>query len=285
MRSNTRLWFLLAALFASGVAFYAAYSRGPGFRARMQEARADLIELSGSPEQAMNTCPICGRKSVFRAYGKTSRPRAKCPVCGALERHRLLYLYLKLKTNLFKDQLSVLHFSPERGLSAVLRSQKNLKYATSWYEADRRADYHLDLTKLDLPDESWDVMICYHILEHIPDDRQAIREMFRVLKPGGWAVVQVPVREQPDTLEDPAIVTPEQRDEAYGQADHVRFYGWKDFAERFEAAGFEVTIERFGRELNEDAVREFALMRDERIYLVRKPNRPEGAAPEAAPGG
>jgi SAM-dependent methyltransferase len=93
--------------------------------------------------------------------------------------------------------LSVLHFSPEQGLREVFEAQKNLRYATSWHEKNRAADFHLDLTALDLPDNSWDVLIAYHILEHIPDDRKAMREMYRVLEPGGWAVLQVPVASSP----------------------------------------------------------------------------------------
>ncbi len=217
------------------------------------------------------TCPVCGQRSVFAPYGNPHRARAMCTVCGSLERHRLLNFYLKEKTNLYTDRLSVLHFSPEKGLSAVLKAQKNLTYATSWYETDRPADYHLDLTALALPDESWDVLIVYHILEHITDDRTAMREMYRVLKPGGWAVVQVPVLEQPGSIEDPSADTPEERTAKFGRFDHVRHYGWQDFTDRLTAAGFEVTTERFGRELSDEQVRKFGLDRDERIYLLRKP--------------
>jgi predicted SAM-dependent methyltransferase len=234
-------------------------------------ARTDrgLAWLGVEPVQT-NTCPVCLQATPFVPSGLPPRPRAACPYCGSLERHRLLYLYLRQKTNLFRDQLSVLHFSPERGLGGALAAQRNLRYASSWYEPERPADYHLDLTNLALPDNSWDVLIVYHILEHITDDRQAMREMHRVLKPGGWAVVQVPTREVPDTLEDPAIVTAEQRAEKYGLPEHVRYYGWKDFADRLTAAGFDVTIERFAQELSDSAVQEFALDRNERIYLVRK---------------
>jgi SAM-dependent methyltransferase len=223
------------------------------------------------PLDGANTCPICLQTTFFVPAGDPPRARAGCPYCGSLERHRLLYLYLRQRTALFRDQLSVLHFSPERGLREVLENRKNLKYASSWYEPDRPADFHLDLTALALPDNSWDVLIVYHILEHIPDDRKAMREMFRVLKPGGWAVVQVPVLEQEETREDPTATTPQQRLEKFGNEDHVRFYGWKDFADRLAAAGFQVTIERFGQDLSDSTVREFALDRNERIYLLRKP--------------
>ena len=218
-----------------------------------------------------NTCPVCLQSSTFIASGTTPRPLALCVVCGSLERHRLLMLYLRQRTNLFRDQLSVLHFSPERGLGGELARQRNLTYATSWYEPDRPADFHLDLTALALPDNSWDVFLVYHIFEHITEDRKAMREMFRALKPGGWAVVQVPTDERAESLEDPSIQTPEERRAKYGDADHVRFYGWKDFADRLSEAGFQVTIERFARDFSDQQVREFALDRNERIYLVRKP--------------
>jgi SAM-dependent methyltransferase len=240
-----------------------------------------VTALRGEIRQS-NACPVCEQRSFFVPYGDPSRPLARCPVCGSLERHRLLYLYLRQKTNLFKDRLSVLHFSPEKGLSAALRAQRNLTYATSWYEPDRPADFHLDLTHLTLADESWDVIIAYHILEHITEDRKAMREMYRVMKPGGWAVVQVPVRDEPDSLEDPSVVTEKERDERFGQYDHVRYYGWKDFADRLKEAGFEVKIERFGRQLSDDLVRELSLQRDERIYLLRKPAKIEAGAATAS---
>ena len=233
---------------------------------------AGLALLQRPAEAPRNTCPVCLQTVTFVPAGEvTSRPLGGCPYCGSMERHRLLYLYLRQKTNLFRDQLSVLHFSPERGLAGVFAAQKNLTYATSWYEPDRPADYHLDLTKLALPDNSWDVLIAYHVLEHIPDDRSAMREMYRVLKPGGWAVVQSPTREQPDTDEDASVVSEADRVKRFGKSDHVRYYGWKDFGDRLTQAGFEVTIERFGEELTDGAIREFGIDPGERIYRLRKP--------------
>jgi predicted SAM-dependent methyltransferase len=218
-----------------------------------------------------NTCPICLQNVSFMPDGEPARLRAVCPYCGSLERHRLLYLYLRQKTNLFRADVSVLHFSPEQGIARALAAQKNLKYATSWYEPDRPADYHLDLTKLALPDNSWDVLIAYHILEHITDDRTAMREMYRVLKPGGWAALQVPTLDQPGTYEDATVVSGEDRAVKFGNSDHVRYYGWQDFADRLTEAGFEVTIERYAQQLSDSAIREFALARNERIYIARKP--------------
>jgi SAM-dependent methyltransferase len=97
-----------------------------------------------------------------------------------------------------------------------------------------------------------------------------MRELFRVVKPGGWAVLQVPLREEPDSIEDPTVETNEERDDRFGQWDHVRYYGWQDFADRLTEAGFDVHIERPGRELSDDAIHQYALSRDERIYIARK---------------
>lgn len=276
MQPRARLWSLVTVLVALvGLLLYLE-SRGLGPRSKIREIRAAMS--AGAPQHAavLNTCPVCGQRSVFGPAGRIPRPGARCNRCGTLERHRQLYLYLQRKTDLFRDEFSVLHFSPARGLARRLKTQANLHYVTSEY--DKPADLQLDLTRLDLPDESWDVILCYHVFEHIPDDRAGMREMFRVLKPGGLAVVQVPVREEPDTLEDLAVITDEERVRLYGQADHVRYYGWKDFADRFEEVGFEVTIERFGHELSPEEVREYALDPNERIYLLRKPARSARAA-------
>jgi len=273
MRRQTRLWILVVIL-AALVAVFARVesqreSEGAGIRELWNEA-SDTVRARTAPK---NTCPVCGHRSVFGPAGRIPRPRARCNVCGTLERHRLLYLYLQRKTNFFHERLDVLHFSPAPGLVRAFKQQANLYYVTSEY--DRPADLQLDLTQLDLPDESWDVILCYHVFEHIPADRKGMSEMFRVLRPGGWAVVQVPVREEPETLEDPNVTTAEERIRLYGQDDHVRYYGWKDFADRLEQAGFEVSIERFGRELSAAEIEEYRLDPDERIYVLRKPGRIE----------
>ncbi|MEM7355011.1 MAG: methyltransferase domain-containing protein [Acidobacteriota bacterium] len=275
MNQRRRIFLLSLTLAASVVALAyanAQESRGPALR----QAWSNLGDWTRKTLGETNTCPICGEQSFFRSVGYRSRPRAACGNCGSLERHRLLYLYLERKTRLFEDELSVLHFSPMRGLARALRAKENLHYVTSEY--DKPADLQLDLTQLDLPDASWDVILCYHVFEHITEDRKAMREMYRVLKPGGWAVVQVPLRGAPDTFEDPSVTTPEGRLKAFGQRDHVRLYGWKDFAERLEEAGFEVTIEQFAQELDDEMVEEHSLSRPERIYFLRKPEAPETEA-------
>lgn len=208
------------------------------------------------------TCPCCGQSA--RKFMPTvlpvgpNRPNARCPNCGARDRQRHLWLYLERKTNLFSDRLRVLHFAPERIFEEKLRSRANLDYVSTDL-ARARADVKADITDLPFPDDSFDVILCSHVLEHVVEDRKAMRELHRVLRPGGWALVLVPIdfgREE--TFENPAIVAPADRERLFGQADHIRVYG-RDFTARLEEAGFTVRVEDFRRELGETAARRYGL--------------------------
>src|SRR5262249_42077664 len=149
------------------------------------------------------------------------RENAKCPRCKARERHRLLWLYLKNKTNLFHDRLRVLHFAPERWFEA-LSSLPKLDYLSADLDPGR-AMVAMDITRIPLPDNSVDAIICSHVLEHVVDDRGAMREMYRILTTGGWATILVPIKSTlQTTLEDFTVVSPEERALLFGQADHVR---------------------------------------------------------------
>jgi SAM-dependent methyltransferase len=181
---------------------------------------------------------------------------------------------LKLKTNLFHDSLRVLHFAPERWFKA-LSSLPNLEYLSADLEPGR-AMVAMDITQMPLRDESVDVILCSHVLEHVPDDRRAMREMHRVLRPGGWALVLVPiVVNQQTTFEDPDVVSPEERTRLFGQADHVRRYG-RDIKNRLEDAGFAVTPENYTQELSEETRYRHGLKRVDReyIYLCRPSSAP-----------
>jgi predicted SAM-dependent methyltransferase len=207
-------------------------------------------------------CPCCG--GTFRRFLPAvrpvgpNRPAQRCPGCGARERNRHLWLYLRDKTDFFSDRLRVLHFAPERALEQRLAAQPNLDYVTTDLER-ARATVKADITALPFSDESFDVILCSHVLEHVVDDRKALRELFRVLKPNGWAVVQVPTsRRLSETYEDSTIVSPRDRERAFGQADHVRIYG-RDFAARVREVGFNVRVEDYGRELGEERARRYGL--------------------------
>jgi len=190
-----------------------------------------------------------------------------CPRCGSHERHRALWLYLR---DTLGEGLSVLHWAPERALEQRLRERPGIDYTTADLEPGK-ATRVMDITAIDAPEASWDVIVCSHVLEHIPDDRRAIAELARVLKPGGEAVVMVPLdRDREATLEDPSIDTPEQRWEAYWSGDHVRLYG-RDFPRRLEEAGLQVRTERPAAHLDEPALARLGLDRQEELYICRKP--------------
>src|SRR5262249_39820250 len=152
------------------------------------------------------------------------RQNAICPNCKARGRHRLLWLYLKQKTNLFHDKLKLLHFAPERCFQA-LASLPNLDYLSADLEPGK-AMVSMDITVMSLGNDSFNVILYSYCLEHVEDDRAAMSEMYRVLRPGGWAAIMVPTsRRQDVTLEDPSVVSPEERTRLFGQANHVRRYG------------------------------------------------------------
>lgn len=188
-------------------------------------------------------CPCCGGKfSKFLPAGVKRRENVLCPLCFSLERHRLLWLYLHEQTNIFKDQIKLLHVAPEYSLSRKLQFSPNIDYLSG--DLYNPAMVKLDITNIQFDDHTFDVVICNHVLEHVPDDRKAMREIFRVLKPGGWAILQVPIKRNQMTFEDSSITSPEDRLRYFGQADHVRYYG-KDYVDRLAEAGFKVKEDEY----------------------------------------
>jgi SAM-dependent methyltransferase len=183
-------------------------------------------------------CPLCGRR--FRHFMSAwNRPGAICWRCGAHERHRALWLHLERDPGLLAGVRSMLHVSPEWCLEHKLRERVGAGYVTSALEPGA-ADLALDLRAAAAPDASFDAILCSHVLEHIDDDAAAMRELHRMLRPGGWAIVMVPIDHgRARTLEDPAIRTPQERERAYLQDDHVRLYAL-DVVDRLSAAGFSV---------------------------------------------
>jgi predicted SAM-dependent methyltransferase len=177
-----------------------------------------------------------------------------------MERHRLLALYLRNRTEFLKAPVSLLHVAPEAAVQRVLRRNKRMDYVS----VDLRhaiPEWRMDLTDLRFEDDRFDAIICSHVLEHIVDDTQAMRELCRVLKPSGLALIMVPQDMTLEaTYEDPTITSPQDRSRAFGQGDHVRVYGL-DFQDRLRAAGFAVELEKYIELLPESVVRRHALRR------------------------
>ena len=220
-------------------------------------------------------CPICGKQvREFLPYGYgVSRRDALCPRCLALERHRLLWLYIERETDLLKGYPTLLHIAPEVALKRQFERHYGKEHAESYLTADLEsplAKMHFDVQDIPLEDESIDVVICNHILEHVEDDRKALRELHRILRPGGWGVVLVPQDyERETTFEDDSITSPEERARVFGQYDHRRIYG-RDYAERVRECGFEVEEIEYEKRLSEEEVKQYATA-GERLYIIKRP--------------
>ena len=215
-------------------------------------------------------CPVCGHHyRKFLPYGYAiSRENALCPWCLTLERHRLLWLYLCNETDFFESHPRVLHVAPERCFIQRFERVLGDNYVTADLESPL-AKVKMDIQAIPFGADEFDVIFCNHILEHVEDDRKAMREMFRVMRPGGWGILLSPVNyAREHTYEDASIVTPEARLAAFGQPDHVRDYG-RDYADRLLEAGFDVEEIDYVKYLKPEDVARFGL-RSEIIYLVRK---------------
>ena len=189
-----------------------------------------------------------------------------CPGCASFQRHRLLWLFLKQQGDLFTKRLRVLHIAPEHCFQQPLRHLPNLEYLSADLDSSLAME-KMDITNIQYPANSFDVILCNHVLEHVSDDRLAMREFVRILKPDGWAILQSPLdTSRATTLEDPSIVTPKDRERLYWQADHLRLYG-RDYKERLEQAGFAVSVDPFVNSLGEEAIRRFGLAKEE-IYFA-----------------
>lgn len=189
-----------------------------------------------------------------------------CPVCGALERHRLLWLYLVRRTDILRRHSTILHVAPERALSRQLKRYPNLRYVSTDL-LDAAVMVRADLTRLSFRDGVFDVVLCSHVLEHIVDDVTALAEIYRVVRRGGFAIVHVPLEpSRQHTFEDPSITVPEDRLRVFGQSDHVRRYG-RDFPDRVAAAGFQIRAEPFVNELLPKQIRRYGLRPDLDPYV------------------
>ena len=217
------------------------------------------------------TDPIDGksyRKFLPYGYGK-QRPNALSPGTLSLERHRQMWLYLQNETNFFTHKLKVLHIAPEQEFLRKFKKMKNLEY-TSADLFSPIVDVKADIVDLPFEDNSFDVIICNHVLEHIVDDRKAMSELYRVMKSGGWGIVQVPMKNSLEkTYEDVTITDPKERQKHIGQYDHVRWYGM-DYFDRLKSVGFETEINFYSQKFSEAEIKRFGLNKNEILPVVRK---------------
>lgn len=211
-----------------------------------------------------------GYKNLLPYGYEKQRENVLSPGTYSLERHRLMWLYLKNETDFFTKSAKVLHIAPEQSFIKRFRKLTHLDYTTSDLESPL-ADVKADICDLPFEDNSYDVIFCNHVLEHIPDDAKAMSELFRVMKPGGWGILQVPISYQREvTYEDPTITSKEDRRREFGQYDHVRVYG-KDYYKRLENAGFIVEQVDYTKQIPATDVEKYCLEKGEIVPVVRKP--------------
>ena len=222
-------------------------------------------------------CPVChGKFRKFLPYGRiVRRENALCPSCLSLERHRLMWLFLQMRTDFFTTGLKVLHVAPEYCFIKRFKALKNLDYTTGDLESPL-ADVKMDIREIPFGADTFDVVICNHTLEHVDDDMKAMKEFYRVLKPGGWGILNSPINEKRDvTYEDFSITDPKEREKHFGQRDHVREYGL-DYTKRLTDAGFIVDTQDIISELDPEQVDRYGLLHygkmtaEELVYLVKK---------------
>jgi SAM-dependent methyltransferase len=231
--------------------------------ARSAYLRMAAVTTAGSRHE----CPCCGRR--MGRFARFHGAYDQCPGCGSLMRHRSLLLYLRDVVRIGGRPLSLMQVAPNRGVMRWLEARPALELVSVDLSSPLAA-VRADITDLPFEDESFDMVICAHVLEHVPDDRKAIAELFRSLRPGGTAILQVPPSDLEETFEDPSITDPRERERLFQQYDHVRLCG-ADYLDRIGEAGFDVTRVDYPATL-EPATRElYGLRPGEPFYLSVKP--------------
>ena len=215
-------------------------------------------------------CPICEKSyNRFLPGPDNIRSNSKCPGCSSLERHRLLWLYLTNELKILTLEINLLNIAPDYATQTKLRSLTNVNYVSVDLDSPL-AMYNEDLTNLSFKDNSFDAILCYHVLEHIEEDLKAIFELHRILKTGGWAIIQTPIdNDREKTYEDFTIKSPAERKRIFGQEDHVRIYG-RDYFSKLKNGGFNVTGDTFIKKFSESEITKYVLDKNEMIFFCTK---------------
>lgn len=223
-------------------------------------------------------CPICGYKGIdFEPYPQLMHKEVICPDCRGQERHRAAWLYLEQNKHLLNAGNKILHFAPEQPFYDLFKSKDIEYHAVDLVPTNPRVEEKMDIQNIQYDDNYFDFIYCSHILEHVPDDIKAMSELRRVLKPGGIALIMVPINgvvydlpfDESKTYEDDKIDTPELREKYYGQDDHVRLYG-SDFKERLLKSGFNLLSDDFIKKLGIETIDRYALIRNESLFECSK---------------
>ena len=217
------------------------------------------------------TDPIDGKSfSTFLPYGYNNlRKNALSPSTFSLERHRLLWLYLKNETGFFDKKIKLLHFAPEQAFYKSFKKLSNIQYDTIDINSPL-AMIKADICDLPIKDNTYDFILCNHVLEHILDDNKAISELYRVLKKDGVGIFQVPIDMKKEfTFQDDSITDKKERNKIFGQYDHVRVYG-KDYFTKLKNAGFKVEEVDYTKNLSKDEIYRFSIVKGEIIPVCTK---------------
>ncbi len=217
-------------------------------------------------------CFVCEksfRKFLPYGYGEP-RENVLCPNCLSLERHRLIWYYLNNNTDFLTTNNKLLHIAPEQCFYKNFKQKSNIDYVTADLESPL-ADVKMDIQDMPFDDNEFDVVLCNHVLEHIPDDKKAMQEILRVMKPGAWAILQVPMKSgAATTFEDSSITDPKERTKVFGQYDHLRLYG-ADYGDVLRSQGFEVDELDIPKEIGPELSEKYRLALNEILYVGRKP--------------
>jgi SAM-dependent methyltransferase len=210
-------------------------------------------------------CPCCG--GTFRKFVPRWDYDGLCPKCLSLSRHRAMCLFLLDRLGRRDGEIRLLHFAPEEGLAKRIASLANVTYVSADMDPQSSAQLSFDMTDIPMPDASFDVILCSHVLEHVPDDRRAMRELRRVLRPDGVLYSMHPVEaDRAETFEDLSITDPHERQRLFGQWDHVRVYSLDDFMERLREAGFDVQMETTDEQLSPETRAYHGVTRDDFVF-------------------